>query len=437
MVAEQSVDHGASRIAPEAAGARAPAIVMVAVCGRPAAIAVAPPAALGRRLVAGPVALDLVDDRLSREHATIAWEQGGWTIRDRGSRNGTFVDGVRIAGEVRRRGDAIVRLGHTVFALVVDGRGHPAPDGDPVIGPELARAYAELEAGASASCALVLGEPGAGKAIAARRYHAAGPRRAGPFIAVDCATLPEGLGDRLLFGGARRESIDGVGHFQLAAGGTLYLASIADLEARVQLKLARALATGELVRAGATTGAPLEANVIAATARDLRAAVAEGRFYEPLYRELARVSVRVPPLRERVVDLIRNVQREIADAATVAGRALTAHPRLLEACWLRPWPGNVHELRPAIRRAAEAALTAGRDAVQPADLDAADGRSTELRSGDTAVDRRPPQPLGRDVIAAALTQANGVIAVAARSLGIHRKRLRRLVADHGLRPRRR
>ena len=200
--------------------------------------------ALGRRIDAGPRGADVDDERMSRDHATARFDRGAWVVADRGSRNGTFVDGERITGEVRKRGDTVVRLGHSVFLLVADGRGYDdaldaGGDGDTVIGPELARANAEIVRHATSATLLVHGESGSGKELAARLYHDRGPRAGGPFVAVNCAAIPEGVAERLLFGarkGAFSGATDAAGYLQSAHGGTLFLDEIADLDLAVQAK---------------------------------------------------------------------------------------------------------------------------------------------------------------------------------------------------------
>src|SRR5512133_605627 len=110
---------------------------MVATGTQLASLVLPPSAELGRRIVAGDRTREIEDERMSRDHALVAWERGTWTVTDRDSRNGTFVDGEKISGSSARRGDVVVRLGHTVFVLLADGRGHPMPsDGDTVVGPE-------------------------------------------------------------------------------------------------------------------------------------------------------------------------------------------------------------------------------------------------------------------------------------------------------------
>jgi len=417
----------------------APAIAMVASGTAAASLVVAVPAELGRRISAGGTTHEIDDERMSRDHAVVSCERGLWVIADRDSRNGTFVDGERVHGEVRRRGDVVLRLGHTVFVLVERGAGHGGEQGggrqgaaDPVVGPELAEVYELVRRHAASDTLLIHGESGSGKELAARLYHQAGPRSAGPFVAINCAAIPEGVAERLLFGsrrGAFSGAIDAIGHFQMAHGGTLLLDEIADLDLAVQAKLLRVLETREVVPIGATAGAPVELGVVAASHRELRQAVAERRFRDDLYYRLAHATVHVPPLRARKVDIARLVQREVA----VAGARLAPHARLVEACCVRPWPGNVRGLCSAVRQAAGVALAAGRDVVRLEDLPAAAGMSIDA-PGEPAPERprAAAGELDKDAIVAALARAGYVVSVAARALGLHRTQLYRLMEKHGI-----
>lgn len=372
------------------------------------------------------------DDRMSREHATVRYQRGQWTIRDRDSHNGTFVDGVRITGEVIRRGDVVLRLGHTVFVLLSDGRGHgtASTTGDVVIGPELARCYAHIRRHAASDSLLVYGESGSGKELAARLYHESGRHAAGPFVAVNCAAIPVGVAERLLFGskkGAFSGATDAIGHFQAAQGGTLFLDEIADLDLGVQAKLLRVLETREVAPIGSTATTPLDIGIVAACHRELREAVAAKQFRDDLYYRLARASVHVPPLRTRKVDIARLIQRELAVLS------LSAHAKLLETCLVRPWPGNVRELITAIRQAASEAIAAGHDVVRRDDLaehaglpyDASEDAAPAATSG------KAPD-LAKETVLVALEKANGVVSVAARSLGLHRTQLYRLMDKLGI-----
>jgi DNA-binding NtrC family response regulator len=396
----------------------APAIVMVASGTEPARLVLPANAELGRRIAVAGVVHEVPDEKMSRDHATVRWDRGTWLVRDLDSRNGTFVDGERITDIAKRRGDCIVRLGHTVFVLLADGHGHPAPlreDDGLVVGPELGRAHEQIRRHADAPTLLVQGETGSGKEVAARLWHAASPRRAGPFVAVNCAAIPDGVADRLLFGGKKANTpIETIGHVQMARGGTLFLDEIADLDATAQTSLWRMVeaGTGDLG--------------IAVGGHALRAAVAERRLRADLHGKLARAAVQLPPLRQRKVDIARLVQLDLAPP-------LTIHARLLESCLLRPWPGNVRELRAAVRNAGQAAGAAGRQLIRPEDLPEVAGMPPGTASGETAVERKQGQgidSLERATIAAALERANGVVSVAARALGLHRSQLYRLLDQH-------
>jgi transcriptional regulator with PAS, ATPase and Fis domain len=417
-----------------------PGIVIVA-SGRTARhVVLSPPAELGRRMASSGATIHEIDDeRMSRDHATVRYARGGWTIADRDSRNGTHVDGERITAESRRRGTVVVRLGQTLCILVEHARGHAGPDRAPspgalVVGPELARAFADVErAAASGDSVLVHGESGAGKELAARRFHDASRRSKGPFVAVNCATIPEGVAERLLFGakkGAFSGAIDALGHFQMAAGGTLFLDEVAELEPAVQAKLLRVLETREVQPVGASSATAIDVGIVAASHRELRAAVAGKAFRDDLYYRLARVTVQLPALRDRKVDIARLVQRELA--ALEGG--LAPHTKLLEACCLRAWPGNVRELVAAVRQAAETARAAGRDVVRVEDLAEHAGASFDRVQGETALERPgvAPAALDKPAVEAALVRANGVVSVAARALGLHRTQLYRLLDKLGI-----
>jgi transcriptional regulator of acetoin/glycerol metabolism len=196
----------------------------------------------------------------------------------------------------------------------------------------------------------------------------------------------------------------------------------------VQAKLLRALETREVMPVGATSPIEVDLGVVAASHTELRAAVAGKAFREDLYYRLARAVVHVPPLRARKLDIARLVVRELA----AVDRTLGAHARLIETCCVRPWPGNVRELRGAIHQAAQAARDAGRDVVRPEDLPA--GAGMALSGGAVAAPQRVAVSANIDkaAVLAALDGAGGVVSAAARSLGLHRTQLYRLMDRYGI-----
>jgi transcriptional regulator with PAS, ATPase and Fis domain len=383
---------------------------------------------------------------VSRQHASIERRARQWIVRDLGSRNGTFLDGERLLADAQASGDRVLRVGHSVLLLLDDGRGHDEPpidEDDAVVGPELARIYDDVHRHATAPTLLIHGESGSGKELAARLYHDAGPRKDGPFVAVNCAAIPEGVAERLLFGakkGAFSGATDAVGYVQSADGGTLFLDEVAELDAAVQAKLLRVLETREVIPVGAAAGVKVEVGIVAATHRDLRVGVAERRFRDDLYYRLARPAVVLPPLRGRRADIPRMIARELA----AVDRTLAPHSKLIETCCVRPWPGNVRELRHAIREAAGVAQAAGRDVVRPEDLPAraglpvrerAPGMTTQSRSAAPAAPApapAPPAEISRDQVTKALAAAGGNVSAAARALGLHRTQLYRMMERFGI-----
>src|SRR5262249_47546586 len=153
---------------------------------------------------------------------------------------------------------------------------------------------------------LVHGESGSGKELAARLYHDAGPRGAGPFVAVNCAAIPDRVAERLLFGakkGAVSGATDAAGYAQSADGRTLFVDEIAERDGAVQAKVLAGHEAAEVLPVGAAAGVRVDVGVVAATHRDLRVAVAERRFRDDLYYRLARPAVVMPPLRARRGDI--------------------------------------------------------------------------------------------------------------------------------------
>ncbi|MBX9583946.1 MAG: sigma-54 dependent transcriptional regulator [Gemmataceae bacterium] len=209
----------------------------------------------------------------------------------------------------------------------------------------LLRAYAPTPASV-----LILGENGTGKELAARALHANGPRRAKPFAALNCAALNENLLDDELFG-HEEGSFTGAkgsrkGRFEYAHGGTLFLDEVGDMPLSLQAKLLRVLENGEVVRIGANEPVRVDVRVIAATNRDLDAAVRDGKFRVDLYHRLKVGVVRLPALRERKEDLPQLAAHFLRELAKKYGKPV---PKVAPAVWRAfdayDWPGNVRELR--------------------------------------------------------------------------------------------
>lgn len=275
---------------------------------------------------------------------------------------------------------------------------------------------------------LILGESGTGKELLARTVHDESPRADGPFVAVNCAALPEGLAESELFG-HRRGAFTGAvdthdGRIAAAAGGTLFLDEVGELPPAVQAKLLRFLESGECQPLGATRPQSVDTRVVAATHRDLFEDVASGRFRADLYYRLQVIPLELPALRERPADIPPLLDHFLQALAT--HHDLPA-PRL-QADALRclqdyPWPGNVRELRNACERLV--ILHAGR-AIAARDLPreihqapvATRAHSFRLPAGGLHMDR-----LEADLIQQALERTNGNRSQAARLLGLTRDTL--------------
>jgi len=222
----------------------------------------------------------------------------------------------------------------------------------------------------SRAAVLITGESGTGKELAARAIHALSPRRGAPFVAINCAALPDTLIESELFGhekGAFTGALERrAGCFELAQNGTVLLDEIGDMPLGTQAKLLRVLEDQRVRRLGGKTETQLDVRVIASTNSPLEAAMREGRFREDLFYRLNVFPVPLPPLRERLEDLPALVSALLADMNRKHSTKVTeAAPNVLEILRTHSWPGNVRELRNVIERAA---ILAGEGTIRPEHL---------------------------------------------------------------------
>jgi sigma-54 dependent transcriptional regulator, acetoin dehydrogenase operon transcriptional activator AcoR len=299
---------------------------------------------------------------------------------------------------------------------------------------------------------LLLGESGTGKEVFAQGIHAASDRAVKPFIPVNCAALPAELVESELFGyvggafsGARREG--GVGKFEAADGGTIFLDEIGDLPVAAQAALLRVLQEGEVTRVGATRAMPVDVRVIAATNRDIDSALSDGSFREDLYYRLGVLAVRLPSLRERRGDVERLAHRFLAEAEAELGREGHAWAaETLDALRAYDWPGNIRELRNLVWRTV--ALT--RQSVitpesLPAGITGAEAPVAHCGCAHAADEIDAAASEGRDFddswhadrerVVRAVEQAASM-GEAAQILGVARSTLYRQIERYGLQPRR-
>jgi DNA-binding NtrC family response regulator len=284
------------------------------------------------------------------------------------------------------------------------------------------------------STVLILGESGTGKELVARAIHQHSARNKKPFVALDCCALPEALLESELFGhvrGAFTSAVsDAAGLFAEADGGTLFLDEIGEILPALQAKLLRVLEDHQVRPVGGTQWRLVDVRVLAATNRDLAAAVAAGRFREDLFYRLKVVTIEVPPLRDRREDIPLLVDYLIRRAAHHIGKTITGvSEAALDVLRSYHWPGNIRELAHVLERAV--ALTdhqvLGVDDL-PAELHSPDSS----RGGDILEDLPTLSELRRRYIRRVLGETGGNISRAASILGIDRRSLYRMLHRYGL-----
>jgi DNA-binding NtrC family response regulator len=309
----------------------------------------------------------------------------------------------------------------------------------PIIGesPVLKKVMQQLEAVAPTKAAVLLGgESGTGKELLARAIHEKSGRQ-GDLITVNCAALPEGLVESVLFGHEKGAftgaTIRSLGAFERAHGGTLLLDEITEMRLDLQSKLLRAIQEQEFERVGGTKQIKVDVRIIATTNRDLSEEVRSGRFRQDLYYRLNVVPLVNPPLREREGDIRRLVEYYLNHAAEQVGiRPPTITPETMVALESHSWPGNIRELANAIERAV---ILNRSGTLRPEDFGLPDfSRPITLQASEGGL---VPQTLNLDelekiTITAALAQTGGNRTRAARILGISERTLRNKLNTRGL-----
>lgn len=309
---------------------------------------------------------------------------------------------------------------------------------DAMIGasPEMLSVYKSVARAAdSDATVLLLGESGTGKEMIARALHARSRRATRPFVAINCAAIPENLLESELFGhekGAFTGAIGRrIGRFERANGGTLFLDEIADMSLALQAKILRALQEREIERVGGGGTVPFDVRIVAATNQDLAASVSAGEFREDLYYRLAVVTLHLPPVRERGEDLDRLAQHFAGLYARIHRRPIRAiSEEALQVLREQRWPGNVRQLRNAMERA----VVMCEGGVLLPDHLPPDVRCPEGHHEPDAA-HLPLLSLAdmeQRMIRRAIASTGGNHTRAAEILGIHRNTLRRKISDYGL-----
>ena len=386
--------------------------------------------------------LVLGDPAVSRFHCRLVREEGAWRVRDWGSLNGTRLESVRIR-DADLSADATLSLGDSVVRVrAVAPAGQAIVPMIPAFGSlagtsvSMRKLFALLEKVAASDInVLIEGESGTGKELVANEIVQRSQRAERAFV-VDCGAISPNLVESELFGHVRGSFTgadrDRQGAFEAADGGTVFLDEIGELPLELQPKLLRAIEAREIRRVGETRPRKVNVRVVSATNRDLEREVNRARFREDLYFRLSVINVRVPPLRERLEDLLI-LLRVFLSALGVPDQERLFPPHVLAEMAKHDWPGNVRELRNYVERTV--VLQKASPAMRRSAPSAAGIAGTAVDIGvpfkiakDSAVDT-----FERAYLGALLEAAGGNMSKAARTAGMDRMYLHRLVQKHGLR----
>jgi DNA-binding NtrC family response regulator len=321
-------------------------------------------------------------------------------------------------------------------SMVRPRRAAQEDDGSPLIGqsPPMRALARRIERVLDSDVTVaIFGESGTGKELVARALHAGGLRRQAPFVAINCAAIPESLQDSELFG-HERGSFTGAlrqrhGCFEQASGGTLFLDELGEMSASTQARLLRTLEERTIRRVGVTEDVPIDVRIVCATRRDLRAEMESGRFREDLYFRLVVYPIDVPPLRERSDDVPLLVAGILSRLATDPARGeVRVQPEALAALARYPWPGNVRELINVLHTSL---LVCEGGEITLADLPLHLRDGARVVAAPTGAGVTPLRELERDAIDRALASTAGHVDTAAKLLGISRATLYRRMARRG------
>jgi transcriptional regulator with PAS, ATPase and Fis domain len=385
------------------------------------------------------------DPYASAKHALLRLTpDGGISIRDEGSSNGTYVDGEPLPVDgARHVRTALIEVGRTFF-LVRDERAGSRDSPKTKDGTEPLTFHAgfaeELKRAARLARRshdlLVVGESGAGKEVTAHwLHHESG--RSGPLVAVNCAALPEHLLEDELFGHVKGAfsgaQTDRTGLIRAAHEGALLLDEVGEMSPALQAKLLRVLEDRRVRPLGGEREQPVDILVIAATHRDLRAMVDDGDFRQDLHARLGLLTVRIPPVRERREDLGLLI-RSVLTPLPAGVKSLRFELQTLRKLLLHDWPMNVREMRKLLLAAVDLAIAEGEDAVVIGPRHVPEGMLTpiEKRPADPAALSAEDQEM-RSRLSGLLTEHRGNLAAVAREMEKPRIFVQRLMARLGLR----
>jgi DNA-binding NtrC family response regulator len=399
------------------------------------------------RDAAAQIVLD--DQEVSAFHCELRAVSEGILVKDLGSTNGTFLGAVRVR-------EAIVSA--PIELLVGRSRVHLEPQAKrrvevgfsdrfgPLVGssPRMRRVFGVLEkvAGTPLSV-LIVGETGTGKELVAKAIHDASERKGGPFVVVDCGSIPPTLAESILFG-HEKGAFTGAnerrkGALTEADGGTLFLDELGELPPELQPKLLRALSEKQVKRVGGNAFEPIDVRVLAATRRDLGAEMNAGRFRSDLFFRIAQVRVELPPLRERLSDLQPLVE-EVCHRVGRPEHVQTVLSWIEQRMASHDWPGNVRELMNVASVAATLADEPGAiDDVLTLARDEAGvelprtGSSNEDGAGSFGEEKRSAIAVfERDYFTGLARRCKGNVSEMARQSGMERHHVRAYLRKYGI-----
>jgi len=365
----------------------------------------------------------LSDPTVSRHHCRVEYRDDLLFVRDLGSTNGTFVNGVQVLEALLTPGVRL-RLGNTELRLVARRQAGPTAGGPPLFhgmvggSPQMRELYRLLGRIANTDApVLISGETGTGKELAARAIHDASPRHARPLVVVNCGAIPEELIESELFGHEKGAFTHAVatrdGAFADANGGTIFLDEIGELPPSVQSTLLRVLEERTFKRVGGNRELHSDFRIVAATNRNLVNEVKDGRFRQDLFFRLYVAPVELPPLRQRLDDLPTLVDHLLRRDAAAGSQPPAVTPEAMAVLRRYDWPGNVRELRNALSRAQ---LLSDAPQLGPEDFSFLRRAAAPADLFDLA--HLPLQEVERLAIEAHLKAAKGQRRAAAASLGI-------------------
>lgn len=398
---------------------------------------------------------DLVirDPHASRRHCEILSQSEGFLLRDLDSTNGTLVHGVRVCEAFLTYGTEF-QCGTTrlIFCPLQEMASIPLSPRESFgrlqgLSVSMRRVFHIAETYAPTDAAILIhGETGTGKELLAEGIHEHSRRRDKPFVVIDCSSLARGVVESELFGHVKGAftgaASDRIGAFEEAAGGTVFLDEIGELDLELQPKLLRVLERKEVRRLGANTVRRINVRIITATNRNLEKEVRDGRFREDLLYRLSVVRIELPPLRKRPEDIPFLMKHFLAEFATGEDAAAgdLDFDKAMQAMSGYAWPGNVRELRNLVEMAVlgrsgridlGASLYLGRlregglDSQAPASTSGADAPFKDAKN-------RLVEQFEKDYVRSLLEKNGGNISKAAREAQIERAYLQRLIKKHGL-----